>query len=152
MPRADAATAAACRFGIAAHARQQATDFGDRESWAACAALGPFQHGGRIVTAFSFGVEKPIKLAHRGEPPRQRRGLEAALGQAREKSAQVVGVGGGNSFAGGAQMRREIIEIVAIGLKRIFAGAALGRQHVEEQLDQRFVGSLLPAGHRLALR
>jgi hypothetical protein len=44
----------------------------------------------------------------------------------------------------------EIGEVVAIGGEGIFAGAALGRQHVEEQLDQRFVGCLSPAGHRLA--
>ena len=111
-------------------------------------ALGPFQHRGRIVAAFSFRVEEAIELAHRRQPPRQRGGLEAALGEAAEKSAQVVGVGAGDGAAGGAQMRGEIGEIVAIGGERILAGAALGRQHVEEQFDQRFVGCV-PAGHRL---
>jgi hypothetical protein len=52
--------------------------------------------------------------------------------------------------AGGTQMRGKIGKVVAIGGKRVFAGAALGRQHVEEQLDLRFVGCLSPAGHRLA--
>ena len=46
-------------------------------------------------------------------------------------------------------MRGEIGKVVAIGVKRVLAGAALGRQHVEEQLDQRFVGCLSPAGHRV---
>ena len=47
-------------------------------------------------------------------------------------------------------MRGEIGEVVAIGVERILAGAALGRQHVEEQLDQRFVGCA-GAGHRRRL-
>jgi hypothetical protein len=46
-------------------------------------------------------------------------------------------------------MRGEIGKIVAVGVQRILAGAALGRQHVEEQLDQRFVGCRRPAAHRL---
>ena len=111
--------------------------------------FGPFQHGGRIVLKFSFGVEKTIELAHRRQPPRQRGGLEAALGERAQKTAQIAGVGVGDAAAGGAQMRGEIGEVVAIGIERILAGAALGRQHVEKQLDQRFIRCLSPAGHRL---
>ena len=36
-------------------------------------------------------------------------------------------------------MRGEIGKVVAVRGQRIFAGAALGRLHVEEQVDQRFV-------------
>ena len=105
------------------------------------------QYRGRIVPTFSFRVEKAIKLAHRRQPPRQRGGLEAAFGETAEKSAQIVGVGAGDRSSGGAQMRGEVGEVVAISVERILAGAALGRQHVEEQLDQRFIGC--SAGHRL---
>ena len=49
----------------------------------------------------------------------------------------------------GAQVRRQVGEIVAIGGERVLAGAALGRQHVEEQLDQVVVGNVRPARHRL---
>ena len=118
----------------------------DRTFGSVAPALGPFQHRGRIVAAFSFRVEKTIELAHRRQPPRQRGGLEAALGEAAQKAAQVVGVGVGDAAAGGAQMRGQIGEIVAIGGERVLAGAALGRQHVEEQLDQRFVGCLSAGG------
>ena len=75
-----------------ARLRQQPVDFGDRENFRQrAAALGPFEHRRRIVAAFSFGVEETVKLAQRRQPPRQRRGLEAALGERAEIAAQVVG-------------------------------------------------------------
>ena len=81
--------AQACGRRAASHLRHRcapapasaSTSAIDRTFGSAAPALGPFQHRRRIVAAFSFGVEETIKLAHRRQPPRQRRGLEAALGE-----------------------------------------------------------------------
>ena len=42
----------------------------------------------------------------------------------------------------------EIVEVAPVGRERVLAGAALGREHVEEQLDQGVVGVSRRAGHR----
>jgi len=54
-------------------------------------ALRVLPRRGRIVATFSFGIEKPVKLAHRRQPPRQRGSRQAAFGDAHQKSAQVIG-------------------------------------------------------------
>jgi len=61
--------------------------------------------------------------------------LEAALGEAGEKSAQVVGRRLRDASAFGAQMRDQVGKIVAIAAA-CSRGAALGRLHVEKQLDK----------------
>ena len=61
--------------------------------------------------------------------------------------AQVVAVGGGDAAAGPAEIGGEIGEIAPVGVERVAACAALGRDHVEEQLDQRFVAGARPSAH-----
>ena len=111
----------------------------------AAPALRPFDHGGRIVGAVTLAVEEAIELADRRQPPRHRGRREPALGESAEIGAQRVAVGGGDICSSG-----KIGEVAPVGIERIGAGAALGRKHVEEQLDQRFIVCARPAGHRRA--
>jgi hypothetical protein len=112
---------------------EKRVDFGDREHLREhpC-ALRPFQHRGRIVSAFSFSVEKSVDLAYRRQAARLRRCLQPAPGETRDEFAQVVGCRIGDRALCRAQMRRQIIEIVPVGGKRIRAGAAFGCEHVEK--------------------
>ena len=42
----------------------------------------------------------------------------------------------------------EIGEVAPVGIERVRGRAALGREHVEKQLDQRFVAGARPSAHR----
>ena len=72
---------------------------------------------------------------------------EAALAEPAEMGAQVVAVGAGDVGSGAGEIGGEIGQVAPVGVERVGAGAALGREHVEEQLDQGFVGWARPAGH-----
>ena len=131
-----------------ARLRQQIVDLLDAENLGqAAAALRPLDHRGRIVAAMAFAVEETIELADRGEPPRHRRRRKPALGKPPEMSAQRVAIGCCDRLPGIGEVGGEIGEIAPVGIERVDASAALGRDHVEEQLDQRFVAGARPSAH-----
>ena len=135
-----------------ARLRQETVDLGDREHLRQ-----------RCARAWALPAPRPdrrrVFLPRRGNdragaPPTAAAPARTAL---KPRSARPLRNPRKSSVSAPAMLRpaarrcaRQIGEVVAIGGKRILAGAAFGRQHVEEQFDQRFVGCVLPAGHRLA--
>ena len=55
--------------------------------------------------------------------------------------------GGDDGAPGLVQFRREVGEVAGVGSQRVLGSAALGRNHVEEQLNQRAVGIFALGGH-----
>src|SRR5713226_8805052 len=99
---------------------EQARNFLDRQHFGQrAAAPRPFEHGGGIVLALAFGIEKAMQLADRRKFSRRRARRHAALDERREISAYVVG----GSTCNAASFRREepgiVVEIAAIGLDRV---------------------------------
>ena len=122
--------------------------FGNRWPW-----RGPFEDLRRIVRALALGDEEAVELPYRRQFARRRGRFEAGRLQCREIGAQIVGRG--IERAAPARLEAGGIgdEIALVGFQRIHRRAALGRDHLEEKLDQpegRRVSGLIRHGGSLA--
>src|SRR5260221_8466231 len=98
-------------------------------------------YGGWVVGAAPLCIEEAIELADGREPPGHRRGREATLAERSEITAQVLGRGTSDAASDFAELCGEVGEVTGIGGERVLRSPALGRDHIEEQLDQGLVGS-----------
>jgi hypothetical protein len=67
--------------------------------------------------------------------------------KARKIGPQVLGPRIADVPVAGAKRRGELCEVVGVSRKGVFGATAFGRDHIEEEFDQRLVGSFALRGH-----
>ena len=102
----------------------------------ASALFWPFDDQGGIVAAATFDIQELVKLANGRQAPRGGRRAETAGLKIAQKVANRLGVRVDRPDSPRGEKSRVVREVPAIGQLRVFRRATLGREHVEEHVDQ----------------
>jgi hypothetical protein len=138
----------ACPVHVTVRLREETIDLSDTEHLRQRARpFRPFDHCRRIIAAASFRIKETKKLPNGGKPSPHGRGGETASGKRVEIGTQIFGRGIGNAAMGRAERCREIGEIPGVGGQRVLGSPTLGRNHVEEELDQDLIGPYALRSH-----